>query len=60
MQIKNINILVVDDVILMCNFLYSVASAMPGCRAFKALNGKTAADILEKESIDLLITDIEI
>lgn len=60
MQIKNVNILVVDDVILMCNFLYGVASRIPGCRVFKALSGKAAADILEKEAIDLLITDIEI
>jgi DNA-binding response OmpR family regulator len=33
---------------------------MPQCRAFKALDGKSAADILENENIDLLITDIEI
>ena len=59
MLLKNFNILVVDDVILMCDVLYGVANKVPGCRAFKALDGKTAADILENEQIDLLITDIE-
>jgi CheY-like chemotaxis protein len=59
MLLKNFNVLVVDDVILMCDFLYGVANKVPGCRAFKALDGKTAADILESEPIDLLITDIE-
>ncbi|HEX5793205.1 MAG TPA: response regulator [Rheinheimera sp.] len=59
MPVKNFNVLVVDDVILMCDFLYGVANNVPGCRAFKALDGKTAAEILEKEAIDLLITDIE-
>ena len=59
MLLKNFNLLVVDDVILMCDFLYGVANKVPGCRAFKALDGKTAAEILETETIDLLITDIE-
>lgn len=59
MLLKNFNVLVVDDVILMCDFLYGVANKVPGCRAFKALDGKGAADILENESINLLITDIE-
>ena len=59
MLLKNFNVLVVDDVILMCDFLYGVANKVPGCRAFKALDGKTAAEILESEQIDLLITDIE-
>lgn len=59
MLVKNFNVLVVDDVILMCDFLYGVANNVPGCRAFKALDGKTAAEVLEKEAIDLLITDIE-
>ncbi|MAD74737.1 MAG: response regulator [Rheinheimera sp.] len=59
MLTKNIHILVVDDVILMCDFLYGVANKVTSCRAFKALDGKTAAEFLENESIDLLITDIE-
>src|SRR5690606_7972252 len=59
MMLKNFNVLVVDDVILMCDFLYGVANKVPGCRAFKALDGKNAAEILENEAIDLLITDIE-
>ena len=58
-MLKNFNVLVVDDVILMCDFLYGVANKVPGCRAFKALDGKNAAEILENEAIDLLITDIE-
>ncbi|SNY51421.1 CheY chemotaxis protein or a CheY-like REC (receiver) domain [Arsukibacterium tuosuense] len=56
---RNVHVLVVDDVILMCDFLYGVANKVAGCRAFKALDGKTAAEFLENESIDLLITDIE-
>jgi DNA-binding response OmpR family regulator len=60
MQMKSINVLVVDDVLLMCDFLNRVVSSMPYCRAFKALDGKSAAEILENENIDLLITDIEI
>jgi YesN/AraC family two-component response regulator len=59
MLLKNFNLLVVDDVILMCDFLYGVAAKIADCRVFKALDGKTAADILENESIDLLISDIE-
>jgi CheY-like chemotaxis protein len=59
MLTKNIHILVVDDVILMCDFLYGVVNNVASCRAFKALDGKTAAEFLENESIDLLITDIE-
>ncbi len=56
---RNIHVLVVDDVILMCDFLHGVANKIAGCRALKALDGKTAADLLENETIDLLITDIE-
>ncbi|MGP9801276.1 response regulator [Rheinheimera sp. NSM] len=59
MLLKQFNVLVVDDVILMCDFLHGVANKVPGCSAFKALDGKTAADILQNETIDLLITDIE-
>ncbi|MBU2069084.1 MAG: response regulator [Gammaproteobacteria bacterium] len=59
MLLKHFNVLVVDDVILMCDFLHGVANKVPGCSAFKALDGKTAADILQNENIDLLITDIE-
>ncbi|WP_215398068.1 response regulator [Rheinheimera oceanensis] len=59
MLLKNFNVLVVDDVVLMCDFLYGVAKKVPGCYAFKALDGKTAAETLENEAIDLLITDIE-
>jgi|TARA_R110001592_G_scaffold52784_1_gene161988 CheY-like chemotaxis protein len=60
MLIKNFNVLVVDDVVLMCNFLYGVANKIQGCSAHKALYCKTAEDILESEVIDLLITDIEL
>lgn len=59
MLTRNIHVLVVDDVILMCDFLHGVANKIAGSRAFKALDGKTAAELLENESIDLLITDIE-
>lgn len=59
MLLKNFNVLVVDDVILMCDFLYGVAAQVADCRVFKALDGKTAAEILENEAIDLLITDLE-
>lgn len=59
MSLKNYNVLVVDDVILMCDFLFGAVNEIKGCRAFKALDGKSAVDILENESIDLLITDIE-
>lgn len=60
MLLKNFNVLVVDDVPLMCNFLYGVANKIHGCKAYKALDYKAAADILEHEPIDLLITDIEL
>lgn len=60
MLLKNFNVLVLDDVILMCDFLYGVANKVPGCKAFKALDAKTASEILEHETIDLLITDIEL
>jgi DNA-binding response OmpR family regulator len=60
MRIKNFNVLVVDDVVLMCNFLYGVANKIHGCSAYKALYCKTAEEILESEVIDLLITDIEL
>jgi len=60
MLLKNCNVLVLDDVILMCDFLYGVANKVAGCKAFKALDVKTASEILERESIDLLITDIEL
>ena len=59
MLLKNFNVLVADDVVLMCDFLSGVANKVPGCRAFKALDGKSASDILENEAIDFLITDIE-
>lgn len=59
MLLKNFNVLVVDDVILMCDFLSGVANKVPGCRALKALDGRSATEILENEAIDLLITDIE-
>jgi YesN/AraC family two-component response regulator len=59
MLLKNFNVLVVDDVILMCDFLFGVAAQVADCKVFKALDGKTAAEILENEPIDLLITDIE-
>ncbi|AZG35455.1 response regulator [Shewanella psychromarinicola] len=60
MLIKNFNVLLVDDVVLMCNFLYGVTNEIQGCSAFKSLYYKTAEDILESEVIDLLITDIEL
>jgi len=60
MLLKDLNILVLDDVALICNFLYGVANKIQGCNAFKAFDYKTASDILESESIDLLITDIEL
>ncbi|MCT8124975.1 response regulator [Alishewanella sp. BS5-314] len=60
MLLKNFNVLVLDDVVLMCDFLYGVANKVPGCKAFKALDAKTASEILEHETIDLLITDIEL
>ncbi|KKO46826.1 histidine kinase [Arsukibacterium ikkense] len=56
---RNIHVLVVDDVILMCDFLYGVVNKVAGCRAIKALDGKAAAEYLGNERIDLLITDIE-
>lgn len=59
MLLNNFSVLVVDDVILMCDFLYGVAAKIPGCRAYKALDGETAANILETKSIDVLITDLE-
>lgn len=59
MLLKTFNVLVVDDVILMCDFLSGVVNNVPGCRAFKALDGRSATDILQGEAIDLLITDIE-
>lgn len=59
MLLKNFNVLVVDDVILMCDFLHGVVNKVSGCRALKALDGRAAADILQHENIDLLITDIE-
>ncbi|GHG60788.1 hypothetical protein GCM10010919_04510 [Alishewanella longhuensis] len=60
MLLKNFNVLVLDDVILMCDFLYGVANKVAGCKAFKALDAKTASEVLEHENIDLLITDIEL
>jgi CheY-like chemotaxis protein len=59
MLLRIANVLVVDDVILMCDFLYGVANKVTGCRVFKALDGKAASEVLESEPIDLLITDIE-
>lgn len=59
MLLKNFNVLVVDDVILMCDFLSGVANKVPGCRAIKALDGRAATEVLESEAIDFLITDIE-
>lgn len=60
MPVKRFKVLVVDDVVLMCSFLYSAANQVAGCRAYKAFNYKTAASILENEPIDLVITDIEL
>jgi CheY-like chemotaxis protein len=57
--VKISNVLVVDDVALMCDFLFGVANNTLGCRAKKALDGNAAANILENENIDMLITDIE-
>ncbi|KKO49252.1 histidine kinase [Arsukibacterium sp. MJ3] len=59
MLIRNIKVLVVDDVNLMCDFLYGVTNKIIGCQALKAPDGKTASDFLQNEAIDLLITDIE-
>lgn len=56
---RTFHILVVDDVILMCDFLYKVISAIKNCKVHKATDGRTAIDILASETIDMLITDIE-
>lgn len=56
---RTFHILVVDDVILMCDFLYKVISAIKNCKVHKATDGRTAIDILSSETIDMLITDIE-
>ncbi|OBP16371.1 hypothetical protein A5320_02890 [Rheinheimera sp. SA_1] len=53
------HILVVDDVFLMCDFLYKVISTIQNCKVFKATDGRTAIEILDGEPIDMLITDIE-
>lgn len=60
MASKTLNILVLDDVALICNFLYGVANKIQGCNALKAFDYKTASDILESECINLLITDLEL
>lgn len=60
MLLKNSNVLVLDDIVLMCDFLYGVTNKIAGCKAFKALDVKTASEILENETIDLIITDIEL
>jgi DNA-binding response OmpR family regulator len=52
-------ILVVDDILLMCDFLYKVISSFKNCKVFKATDGRSAVEILENETIDMLITDIE-
>lgn len=56
---RTFTILVVDDVLLMCDFLYKVISAINSCKVLKATDGRTAIDILQNETIDMLITDIE-
>ncbi|MDP4535344.1 response regulator [Alkalimonas collagenimarina] len=57
---RSFNVLVVDDVVLMCDFLHGAVNRLANCRAIKALDGKTALDVLETETIDMLITDLEI
>lgn len=59
MPARIFHILVVDDVFLMCDFLYKVISSIQNCKVFKATDGRTALEILECEPIDMLITDIE-
>lgn len=60
MLLKDLNILVLDDVALICNFLFGVANKIQGCNALKAFDYKIASDILESVSVNLLITDIEL
>lgn len=57
---RRFTILVVDDVVLMCDFLYGAVNRLANCSAIKALDGKTALELLETETIDMLITDLEI
>lgn len=56
---RTFTILVVDDVLLMCDFLFKVITSIKNCKVLKATDGRTAIDILEHETIDMLITDIE-
>lgn len=56
---RTFTILVVDDVLLMCDFLYKVISSIKNCKVLKATDGRTAIDIIQNETIDMLITDIE-
>lgn len=60
MQSQSFTILVVDDVTLMCDFLHGAVNRLANCNAIKALDGKTALEVLEAETIDMLITDLEI
>ncbi|SEA23077.1 response regulator [Alkalimonas amylolytica] len=57
---RSYTILVVDDVTLMCDFLYGAVNRIPNCSALKALDGKTALELLEESTVDMLITDLEI
>ncbi len=56
---RTFHILVVDDVVLMCDFLFKVISSIKNCKVHKANDGRTAIEILASETIDMLITDIE-
>ncbi|MCC5853843.1 MAG: response regulator [Alkalimonas sp.] len=60
MQNQSFTILVVDDVTLMCDFLHGAVNRIANCNAMKALDGKTALELLTTEAIDMLITDLEI
>lgn len=57
---ESFNALVLDDAPLICNFLYGVTYKIPGFNAYKAFDYKAAADILESQEINLLITDLEL
>ena len=50
-------ILVIDDDEDFCDYLYDLLESS-GFNVFKAVNGKEGVDILKKEKIDVIITDM--
>lgn len=55
-----LKVLMVDNASLMCDFVHSVVAKLEGISLLRAYNYRAACDVLATESVDMLLTELNI